>query len=147
MTMAQAEYGATQADIALQADIAKEQRTMENALELSQAQFDQKIAQEAQMMGTPELAIPNVINQYAEQGIMAQKSAQQHIADFQKANREKGTTIGEYISQMQKDFQAKPEYKAKFAPKATEFGFSNLGNGTIAVTDPKTGNVTFKSAT
>ena len=83
----------------------------------NQAEFDQKIAQEAQMMGTPELAIPNVINQYAEQGIMAQKSAQQHIADA-KAFIAQGGTLGEYISQMQKDFQAKPEYMAKFASDA-----------------------------
>jgi hypothetical protein len=65
--MAQAEYGATQADIALQADIAKEQRTIDNALALNQAEFDQKIAQQAQMMGTPELAIPNTIKKYEDQ--------------------------------------------------------------------------------
>ena len=88
------------------------------ALEQSQAEFDQKIAQQAQQMGTPELAIPSVISQYAEMGIMASKSAQQHIADA-KAFIARGGTLGEYISQMQKDFQAKPEYKAKFSPQAT----------------------------
>ena len=40
---------------------------------------------------------------------MAQKSAQQHIADA-KAFIAGGGTLGEYISQMQKDFQAKPEF-------------------------------------
>ena len=97
------------------------------ALEQSQAEFDQKIAQQAQQMGTPELAIPSVINQYAEMGIMASKSAQQHIADA-KAFIARGGTLGEYISQMQRDFQAKPEYKAKFAPKAdnTPFQIANL---------------------
>lgn len=79
---------------------------------------------------------------------MAQKSAQQHIADA-RAFISRGGTLGQYISQMQKDFQAKPEYKAKFAPKAekSDFGFANLGGGMIAITDPKTGNVTFRSAT
>ena len=45
-------------------------------------------------------------------GIMASKSAQQHIADA-KAFIARGGTLGEYISQMQKDFQAKPEYKSR----------------------------------
>lgn len=81
MIMAKAEYGATQADIALQADIAKEQRTIDNALALNQAEFDQKIAQQAQAMNDPVQAINSVIDQYAKEGIFAQKSAQQHIAD------------------------------------------------------------------
>lgn len=88
-------------------------------LQQNQAEFDQKIAQQAQAMWTPELAIPEVINQYAQLGIMASKSAQQHVADA-KAFIARGGTLGQYISQMQKDFQAKPEYQAKFAPKATE---------------------------
>jgi len=113
MTMAQAEYGATQADIALQADIAKEQRTIDNALALNQAEFDQKIAQQAQAMNDPVQAINSVIDQYAKEGIFAQKSAQQHIADA-KALIAKWGTLGQYISQMQKDFQAKDSYKAKF---------------------------------
>lgn len=79
MTMAQAEYGATQADIALQADIAKEQRTIDNALALNQAEFDQKIAQQAQAMNDPVQAINSVIDQYAKEGIMASISPQEHI--------------------------------------------------------------------
>lgn len=71
-------------------------------------------------MNDPTQAINSVIAQYADQGIMASTSAQQHIAEFMKQNREKGTTLGQYISQMQKDFQAKPEYKAKFAQASTQ---------------------------
>lgn len=97
----------------MQAQLAGENRQMKNQLALSQAQFDQKVAQQAQTMGTPELAIPSVIEQYASQGIFAQKSAQQHIADA-KALIAKGGTLGEYISQMQNDFQEKDAYKAKF---------------------------------
>lgn len=48
---------------------------------------------------------------------MATKSAQEHIANA-KAFIAQGGTLGEYISQMQKDFQAKDAYKAKFAPQA-----------------------------
>ena len=144
MKMAEGNYEAYTKDLANANEIAKEQRAMENSLTLSQMQFDQKIAQQAETMGTPELAIPSVINQYAEMGIMASKSAQQHIADA-KAFITRGGTLGEYISQMQRDFQAKPEYKAKFTQKASEFGFQNLGGWMIAVTDPKTGNVTFKN--
>jgi len=50
-------------------------------LQNNQAEFDQKIAQQAQAMETPELAIPSVIDEYAKLGVMAQKSAQQHITD------------------------------------------------------------------
>lgn len=101
---------------------------MENSIALSQMQFDQKIKQQAEMMNDPTQAINSVIAQYADQGIMASTSAQQHITEFMKQNREKGTTLGQYISQMQKDFQSKPEYKAKFAPKAdnTPFQIANL---------------------
>lgn len=50
MEMAKGEYEATSADITLQSDIAKEQRQMDNALALNQAEYDQKIAQQAQAM-------------------------------------------------------------------------------------------------
>lgn len=129
LEMAKGEYEATSADIQLQSDIAKEQRTMDNSLALSQMQYDQKIAQQAQAMGTPELAIPSVIDEYAKLGVMAQKSAQQHIADFTEQNQKYGTTLGQYISQMQKDFQEKESYKAKFGettkPTIQNFGTSD----------------------
>lgn len=92
---------------------------MQNSLALSQMQFDQKIKQEAEMMQSPELAIPNVISQYASLGIMAQKSPQEHIA-LAKDFIARGGTLGQYISQMQKDYQAKPEYQAKFRVKLEE---------------------------
>lgn len=107
------------------------------ALEQSQAEFDQKIAQQAETMGTPELAIPSVINQYAEMGIMASKSAQQHIADA-KAFIARGGTLGEYISQMQKDFQAKPAYLAKFGTQKDTKPFE-VGKQTYQY-NPTTGN-------
>ena len=63
------------------AEIAKEDRAMQNALDLSQAQFEQKLAQQTQLTNDPTTAIPEIISQYAQQGIFASKSAQQHIAD------------------------------------------------------------------
>lgn len=61
--------------------IKAEQRATENALALSQAQFEQKLAQQTQLTNDPTTAIPEIISQYAQQGIFASKSAQQHIAD------------------------------------------------------------------
>ncbi len=90
----------------------------ELALSQNQAEFEQKIAQQAQSMGTPELAIPDVIDQYAQLGVMASVSPQEHIARA-KQFISNGGTLGEYISQMQKDFQSKDAYKAKFAPTTT----------------------------
>ena len=137
MEMAKLEYEAVSEDIEWQMKIASEQRGMENSLALSQMQFDQQIAQQAQTMGTPELAIPSVINQYAEMGIMASKSAQQHIADA-KAFIARGGTLGEYISQMQRDFQAKPAYLAKFGTQKDTKPFE-VGNQTYQY-NPTTGN-------
>ena len=146
MEMAKLEYEAVSEDIEWQMKIASEQRAMENSLALSQMQFDQKIKQQAEMMNDPTQAINSVIAQYADQGIMASTSAQQHIAEFMKQNREKGTTLGQYISQMQKDFQAKPEYKAKFTPQATYQTFWNevykLVNWELTPTGIKTWTVT-----
>lgn len=112
------------------ATAAGEKYKNELALAQNQAEYDQKIAQQAQAMETPELAIPSVIDEYAQLWVMAQKSAQQHIADA-KAFIAKWGTLGEYISQMQKDFQWKESYKAKFAPKATEnFELKEIGGKT-----------------
>ena len=137
MKMAEGNYEAYTKDLANANEIAKEQRAMENSLALSKMQFDQKIAQQAQQMGTPELAIPSVINQYAEMGIMASKSAQQHIADA-KAFIARGGTLGEYISQMQRDFQAKPAYLAKFGTQKDTKPFE-VGKQTYQY-NPTTGN-------
>ena len=55
--MAKAEYDATKEDITLQAGLAKEDRAMQQAIDLSQAQFDQKLAQQAQLTNDPTTAI------------------------------------------------------------------------------------------
>lgn len=62
--MAKAEYDATKEDITLQAGLAKEDRAMQQALDLSQAQFDQKLAQQAQLTNDPTTAITTMIDEY-----------------------------------------------------------------------------------
>lgn len=66
MEMAKMEYDATTKDIELQAGLAKEERDMQNSLALSQMQFEQKLAQQAQMASDPTTAIGGVLNQFAE---------------------------------------------------------------------------------
>ena len=62
-------------------ELYKEKQKTSEALKLSQAQFEQKLAQQTQLTNDPTTAIPEIISQYAQQGIFASKSAQQHIAD------------------------------------------------------------------
>ncbi len=57
MKMAEGSYGAYTKDREEQQKIAQEQRQMQNALDLSQAQFDQKLAQQAQLTNDPTTAI------------------------------------------------------------------------------------------
>jgi len=106
--MAKAEYGATQADIALQADIAKEDRTMQNSLALNQAEFDQKIAQQAQAMNDPVHAISTMVDEYKKLGIPFTRSTQQILQDFQTSGR----TLAQYLTDLQGQIQSKPEYQA-----------------------------------
>ena len=83
MKMAEGEYGAVKEDIKYQQDIEKEQRTMQNSLALSQMQFDQQIAQQAQAMNDPTTAISTMVEEYKKLGIPFSRSTQQIIADFQ----------------------------------------------------------------
>lgn len=105
------EYEATSKDILAQQEIAKEQRAMQNKLDLNQAEFDQKIAQQAQLAKDPQTAIQTVMDEYKKLGIPFTESIQTKL---QKANAfiSKGGTIGQYVDQMIKDAQAKPEYQA-----------------------------------
>jgi hypothetical protein len=152
MKMAEGHYNSTSKDIAEQQQIAQEERQMQNQLNLGQAQFDQKLAQQTQMMNDPATAIQSVMSEFAGMGITSQQSLQTKIADAQKFVANGGTLAG-YVDKMRQDYMAKPQYKAmqdaemnKYAPKATEYGFSNIGDGRIAITNPKTGTVSFANA-
>lgn len=92
---------------AQEAEIAKEQRTMQNSLALSKMEFDQKIAQQAQAMNDPTQAIPTMIEEYKKLGIPFTRSTQQVIADF----RASGQDLPTFLSGLQKTIQSKPEYQ------------------------------------
>lgn len=103
-------------------------------LATNQAEFDQKIAQQAQAMNDPTTAISTMVEEYKKLGIPFTRSTQQIIQDFQTS----GLDLPTYLSQLQGTIQSKPEYKAlqeynmsKFAPKATEnFELKEVGGKT-----------------
>ena len=84
----------------------------------SQAEFYQKIKQQAQLSNDPYTAINTVMDEYQKLGVPFTQSIQTKVADAQKfiAN---GGTIGQYVDQMIKDIQAKPEYKTLLQQKLT----------------------------
>lgn len=108
MKMAEGHYGAVSKDIAEANQIAQEKRQNANALTQNQALFDQKIAQNAQMMNDPAMAIQSVMDEYKKLWIPFTESIQSKLANFQSS----GLSLPEYLNQMTKDIQAKPEYKA-----------------------------------
>lgn len=89
------------------AEIAKEDRAMQNALALSQAQFDQKLAQQTQLTNDPTTAITTIIDEYKKLGVPFSRSTQQVISDFQTSGKDLPT----YLSDLQKTIQTKPEYQ------------------------------------
>lgn len=107
MKMAEGSYGAYSLDLQQQQEIAKEQRTMKNSLALSQMQFDQKIAQQAQAMNDPVQAISTMVEEYKKLGIPFSRSTQQIIQDFEGS----GQDLATYLSDLQGQIQSKPEYK------------------------------------
>lgn len=123
MKMAEGNYGAYQKDLEVQQGIEKEQRTMKNALSLSQAQFDQKLEQNAMMASDPTTAIGNILNQFSELGIIPDRDVAWHVAEQKRL----GMTLPEYTQKIIADFKKKPEYQAmsaanmrKLAPEPTK---------------------------
>lgn len=78
------------------------------ALQQNQAEYDQKIAQQAQAMNNPVTAISTMIEEYKKLGIPFNRSTQQVISDFQTS----GQDLPTYLTELQKLIQSKPEYKA-----------------------------------
>lgn len=96
--------------------IATEKRKQENALIQNQAEFEQKIKQQAQLASDPYTAIQTVMDQYSKLGVPFTQSIATKVSDanaFIKA----GGTIGEYVDKMIGDIQKKDEYKAIQAEK------------------------------
>ena len=76
-------------------------------LKNNQAEFDQKIAQQAQAMNDPVQAISTMVEEYKKLGIPLTRSTQQIISDFQRS----GKDLPSYLTDLQKLIQSKPEYK------------------------------------
>lgn len=96
---------------------------MKNSLALSQMQFDQKIAQQAQAMNDPTMAISTMIDEYKKLGIPFTRSTQQVISDFQSS----GQDLPTYLSNLQATIQKKPEYKAYLDKQSgTEWQSTNI---------------------
>lgn len=108
MKMAEGSYEAYGKDLAQQQTIDAEQRAMKNSLALSQMEFDQKIAQQAQAMNDPTQAISTMVEEYKKLGIPFSRSTQQIIQDFQGS----GQDLATYLSTLQGQIQSKPEYQA-----------------------------------
>ena len=80
------------------------------ALSGNQAEFEQKIKQQAQLASDPYTAIQTVMDEYAKLGVRGEQGIQKKMEDA-KAFIAKGGTLSGYVDQMIKDYQAKPEYK------------------------------------
>lgn len=87
MKMAEGNYEAYTKDLANANEIAKEQRQMDNALALNQAEFDQKIAQQAQAMNDPTTAITTMVDEYKKLGIIPPKTAQTLLEEYSKSGK------------------------------------------------------------
>lgn len=94
-----------------QAEIAKEQRTMQNSLALSQMQFEQGLAQQAQLASDPISGTNAIIDTFEKMGIYADRSRQEIIADVQNKVAS-GMSLGQALSELQAAFKSKPEYQA-----------------------------------
>ncbi len=129
MDLAKSAFDAKSADIQAQNQIRSAMAIGDyNAsidLQKSQAEFEQKIAQQAQAMNDPVMAISSMIDEYKKLGIPFTRSTQQVIADFQSS----GQDLPTYLSNLQKTIQSKPEYQQALAKKANEWvSFQTIGD-------------------
>lgn len=80
----------------------------ELALSQSQAEFDQKLAQQTQLASDPTTAIGWVLDQFAQLWIIADRDLSWHLAEQKRL----GMSVPEYTQKMIADFKNKPQYKA-----------------------------------
>lgn len=112
--------------------IAMEQYKTQQALQLSQAQFEQKLAQQAQLAKDPVTWVQQILNTYAEIGILPQRSQQEIIADIEKQVAQ-GIPVETALTNLNKAFQSKPEYqqymayqKSKMTPQVDKTPFQAM---------------------
>jgi len=114
----------------------------ELGLKSDQAKFEQQMKQKAQIVNDPVLATQDVIDTYAELGILPERSAQEIIQSVQN-DIAGGMTLAQSLSNLNKAFQSKDLYKAIIAEKTQQKPIS-VGKDSY-IYDPVTG--TFKSPT
>lgn len=86
-------------------------------LKTKQAEFEQQIAQKAQIAKDPVLATQDIIDTYKKMGVMAGRSDAEIIQSV-KNDIANGMTLGQSLTNLNKAFQSKDVYKAVIA-KAT----------------------------
>lgn len=91
-------------------ELAKENAVFEANLWLQtkQAEFEQWLAQQAEMAKDPTTAIGGILSQFQKLGITSDMDVAGHLASFQAS----GLSLPEYTKQMIEKFKAKPEYQA-----------------------------------
>lgn len=130
-----------------QQDIASEERQFGRQKELAQfqqelglqgnqAEFEQQMAQKAQIANDPVMATQDVLDTYAKLGILPERSNAEIIQSVQN-DIASGMTLGESLTNLNKAFQSKPQYKESIAPKT---GFTTF-NDNLYKTDAQ-GNIT-----
>lgn len=95
------------------AQIGVDTKRATNTLDLQKAQadFEQKLSQQAQLAKDPQTAIQNTIDQFSKLGIISDKGIQWHMEQFAKS----GQSIGDYVAKMVENYKAKPEYKKQMS--------------------------------
>lgn len=125
MKMAEGGYEAYTRDIAVQQQIEAEQRqnqmNRENAvfqadlgLQTKQAEFEQGLAQQAQLASDPISGVQNIVDTFAKMGITADRSTQEMVQEVQ-SKMAQGMTVGEALSDIQQAFKSKPEYQKQMS--------------------------------
>lgn len=91
------------------------------ALTGRQKEFEQKMAQQASLANDPTLATQQMLDSYAEMGIIPQRSASEIVAQVQ-AEVASGKPLGQVLTELNKAFQSKSEYKAAIEKKFPTHG-------------------------
>ena len=74
------------------------------ALQTAQAQFDQELAQKAQLAQDPQTAIQTVMDEYKKLGIPFTSTIQSRLAEFQAS----GLSLPDFLTKMSKNIQESP---------------------------------------
>lgn len=118
----------SQADVlSMNMKLYENEQTKKNAMEMAQFQsdlsvsaeqkkFEQKLAQQAAAAKDPTLATQQMLDSYAEMGIIPQRSASEIIAQVQ-SEVAAGKPLGQVLTELNKAFQSKSEYKAAIEKK------------------------------